>query len=381
MSVDSVAFSFLADEEVEKFASQLELIIKGDVVGAKRLDSFLPSEASLPEDSDGSSESCSTIHSGAQFSNIEQSKQSEYLSPGYAGLSNAAIRSNLIKQQTIEGLFGGAFEELIDAEDATKPTSKKESATNRNLKEHQKLQHQFTSQKDALSSQLLPSEAMDILKLLWKDEARLCSLICDIQQQGVGKKKAGHSMFFLNTVLVPPINQGRRLSFIPKQNLEFGLFGFSNIMTSQRGRGRPPKSSYKNPNRQSPVNNFPSTASNFPQHIPRKSRTVTKTNIAVKTWSRRGSDDSVETQPSWVVEKVSSLPQWITKKTTDPKSNGESRNMSRASKNEFGPCSSLSESSLVPWMAEIEIPGPIPDFDSFNEVGFFKDFFVGMPED
>ncbi|KAJ6380975.1 hypothetical protein OIU77_029803 [Salix suchowensis] len=92
-------------------------------------------------------------------------------------------------------------------------------------------------------------------------------------------------------------------------------------MTSQRGRGRPPKSSYKNPNRQSPVNNLPSTAGNFPQHIPRKSRTVTKTNIAVKTWSRRGSDDSVETQPSWVVEKVSSLPQWITKKITDSKSN------------------------------------------------------------
>lgn len=153
-------------------------------------------------------------------------------------------------------------------------------------------------------------------------------------------------------------------------------------MTSQRGGGRPPKRSYKNPNRQSPVNNLPSTAVYFPQHIPRKSRTATKTNNAVKTWSRRGSDDSMETQPLWVVEKVCSLPQWITKKkTTDPKSNEESRNMSRTSKNESGPCSSLSESSLVPWMAEIEIPGPIPDFDFFNEVGFFKDFFVGVPED
>ncbi|KAF9679678.1 hypothetical protein SADUNF_Sadunf06G0039500 [Salix dunnii] len=150
-------------------------------------------------------------------------------------------------------------------------------------------------------------------------------------------------------------------------------------MTSQRGRGRPPKSSYKNPNLHSPVNNLPSTAGYFPQHIPRKSRTVTKTNIAVKTWSRWG---SVETQPLGVVEKVSSLPQWIIKKrSTDPKSNEESRNTSRTSKNESGPRSSLSESSLVPWMAEIEIPGPIPDFDSFNEVGFFKDFFVGMPED
>ncbi|KAL3585370.1 hypothetical protein D5086_012237 [Populus alba] len=237
-------FHFRADSnQVEKFVSQLELIIKGDVVGAKRLDSFSPIEASLPEDSDGSSESCSTIHSGARHPNNEQSKQSEWTSlqlseamsilnnflkleskkckncstsnPNirkptfgwfhWAGLSNAAIRSNLIKQQTIEGPFGGAFEELIDAEDVTKSPRNKESATNRNLKEHQKLQHQFTSQKDALSSQLLPSEAMNILKLLWKNEARLCSLMSDIQQQGVGKKKAGHSMFFLNTVLVPPI--------------------------------------------------------------------------------------------------------------------------------------------------------------------------------
>ncbi|KAG6771311.1 hypothetical protein POTOM_022660 [Populus tomentosa] len=264
-------FHFRADSnQVEKFVSQLELIIKGDVVGAKRLDSFSPIEASLPEDSDGSSESCSTIHSGARHPNNEQSKQSEWTSlqlfeamsilnnflkleskkckncstsnPNirkptfgwfhWAGLSNAAIRSNLIKQQTIEGPFGGAFEELIDAEDVTKSPRNKESATNRNLKEHQKLQHQFTSQKDALSSQLLPSEAMNILKLLWKNEARLCSLMSDIQQQGVGKKKAGHSMFFLNTVLVPPIkfrpptkggDSDRSTSvFVPKHYLEGG---------------------------------------------------------------------------------------------------------------------------------------------------------------
>ncbi|CAK7342498.1 unnamed protein product [Dovyalis caffra] len=229
--------------QVEKFVSQLELIIKGDVVGAKRLDSLSPSEASLSDDSDGSSESCSTIHSGAQCPNNEQSKPIEWTSlqlseamsvlnnflkleskkckncstsnpkirkPTFGwfhwgGLSSAAIRSNLIRQHTIGGPFGGAFEELAVAEDATEPPSSKESAINRNVKRQQKLQHQFTSQNDALSSQLLPSEVMDILKLLWKNEAQLCSLLSDIQQQGVGKKKAGPSMFFLNTVLVPPI--------------------------------------------------------------------------------------------------------------------------------------------------------------------------------
>lgn len=41
------------------------------------------------------------------------------------------------------------------------------------------------------------------MELLWKNEARLCSRISDIQDLGFGMK-AGHSMFFLETILVPP---------------------------------------------------------------------------------------------------------------------------------------------------------------------------------
>lgn len=43
-----------------------------------------------------------------------------------------------------------------------------------------------------------------IVKLLWENEARLCSFISDIQQQSTGTEP-GHSMFFLDTILVPPI--------------------------------------------------------------------------------------------------------------------------------------------------------------------------------
>jgi DNA-directed RNA polymerase I subunit RPA1 len=90
--------NFFISTKVEKFVSQLELIIKGDVVGAKRLDSFSPTEASLPEDSDGSSESCSTIHSGAQHPNNEQSKQSEWTS---LQLSEAmSILNNFLKLES-----------------------------------------------------------------------------------------------------------------------------------------------------------------------------------------------------------------------------------------------------------------------------------------
>lgn len=42
------------------------------------------------------------------------------------------------------------------------------------------------------------------MRQLWKNEATLCSFISDIQHQGHGKK-AGHSMFFLENVLIPPI--------------------------------------------------------------------------------------------------------------------------------------------------------------------------------
>ena len=51
---------------------------------------------------------------------------------------------------------------------------------------------------------LIKLQVKSMLELLWKNEARLCSFISDIQDQGFGKK-AGHSMFFLENIFVPPI--------------------------------------------------------------------------------------------------------------------------------------------------------------------------------
>ncbi|CAA2954806.1 DNA-directed RNA polymerase I subunit 1 [Olea europaea subsp. europaea] len=55
---------------------------------------------------------------------------------------------------------------------------------------------------------LLPSEVRDIVKRLWENESPICSYICDIQQQQQHDeygKVIGHSMYFLESVLVPPI--------------------------------------------------------------------------------------------------------------------------------------------------------------------------------
>lgn len=43
-----------------------------------------------------------------------------------------------------------------------------------------------------------------MIRLLWENEIELCTYITDIQHQGIGNK-ADHSMFFLETILVPPI--------------------------------------------------------------------------------------------------------------------------------------------------------------------------------
>lgn len=53
---------------------------------------------------------------------------------------------------------------------------------------------------------LPPSEAEDILKALWRNESKLCMLICDIQCRSlrVSERKEGYAMFSLSTLLVSP---------------------------------------------------------------------------------------------------------------------------------------------------------------------------------
>ena len=55
--------------------------------------------------------------------------------------------------------------------------------------------------------ELILSQVRDIMERLWENEAELCSFISDILQERLGASgnKAGYSMFFLETILVPPI--------------------------------------------------------------------------------------------------------------------------------------------------------------------------------
>ncbi|KAK1576819.1 hypothetical protein Q3G72_016726 [Acer saccharum] len=243
-----------ARSEVEKCVSQLEHIIKGDIVAAKRLDSVSIGESSDPEDSDGSHKSCSTVHSGAQYDKVEHLKPQEWTSlqsaeaksilnnfmkiktnrcrnckaknpaiskPTFgwihmSGMPRAHIRANIISGHKLRESFAyGAGETIPDIEDSSDLDTAEThalSAASPEIGDTSKRSHrkgggqvpdQFKNQKDLFSGPLLPSEAKNIVKDLWKNEAELCSFISDMQQLGFGKT-AGQCMFFLETVLVPP---------------------------------------------------------------------------------------------------------------------------------------------------------------------------------
>lgn len=69
------SFLFSFQIKVEYCALQLELIAKGDIVGAKSLDSFSRSKSIDPEVGDGTRVSCSTAHSRAKIYNSENWNQ------------------------------------------------------------------------------------------------------------------------------------------------------------------------------------------------------------------------------------------------------------------------------------------------------------------
>ncbi|GAV72253.1 RNA_pol_Rpb1_2 domain-containing protein/RNA_pol_Rpb1_3 domain-containing protein/RNA_pol_Rpb1_1 domain-containing protein/RNA_pol_Rpb1_5 domain-containing protein/RNA_pol_Rpb1_4 domain-containing protein [Cephalotus follicularis] len=236
-------------DQVRKIVSQLELIAKGDIVGAKSLDSALPSLSSYSEDSDVSHESCSTVHSGEQDHDAKhidregrtslqfseaRSVLTSFLKPRFlkckncnktnpkirkptfgwihkSGLSSVQIRANVITGYKLgEPSDDGVIEDTNDTiswgDDVASAGSheiKKKNTRSRGRKEEQG-PLDFTREKKSFSGSFLPSEVKDIVKELWENEVDLCSFISDIQQQGLGEK-AGHSMFFLDTVLVSPI--------------------------------------------------------------------------------------------------------------------------------------------------------------------------------
>ncbi|KAF3442582.1 hypothetical protein FNV43_RR16498 [Rhamnella rubrinervis] len=232
-------------EEVMKCISQLELITKGDVVGAKELDLDSLSQSSYSEECNRSK--CQNAElkqqpwTSLQFTEA-MSFMNKFLKPKfkkcqncgarnpsftrptfgwlYKSMADANIRANIIRGINLEGHREASLseEEVInssppwgndvdtDKSDAFAGPSPGSKSTTR--KSHRtkgsKVPNEYFKQKKSLLEPFLPSEAKEILRHLWENEAQLCSRISSIQHQEFLKKE-GYRMFFLETILVPPI--------------------------------------------------------------------------------------------------------------------------------------------------------------------------------
>ncbi|KAK8562107.1 hypothetical protein V6N13_148766 [Hibiscus sabdariffa] len=238
--------------KVERCVSQLKLIGKGDVVGAKRLDPDLKDASSYPENNEVNQELGSRLHdseavNAKEWTSLQLSEAmlvlNKFLKVKYkrckncdaknpaitkptfgwfhtSGMSGSQMRENVIRGCKMADAFsaeaGSEIEDANDAsssEDGVEITKMKnpevgfigaEGTKAKTRKKKGKVPLEFLKQKNMFSGPLFPSEVIQIIKLLWENEIELCSLISDIQQQGFGGK-VGYSMFFLETILVPPI--------------------------------------------------------------------------------------------------------------------------------------------------------------------------------
>ncbi|XP_041024311.1 DNA-directed RNA polymerase I subunit 1 [Juglans microcarpa x Juglans regia] len=243
--------------QVETCISQLKLIVKGDVVGAKRLDSDTPGETSYPNDGDWSQNHDAKYLRQQGWTSLQfmeaMSVFKKFLRPRFvvckscgaknpkiskptfgwfhmSGMSGADARRNAIRgcklgRSSTGGTNGKSLPEVENTDDMTHwgdvvdivetdPSSvaspgARDSATKKQRKKGGEVLLDFVKQKDLFSGPLLPSEVKEIVKLLWENESQLCSFISDIQHQGFKVKdsepKTDYSMFFLETILVPPI--------------------------------------------------------------------------------------------------------------------------------------------------------------------------------
>ncbi|XP_041998254.1 DNA-directed RNA polymerase I subunit 1-like [Salvia splendens] len=141
------------------------------------------------------------------------------------GISSTQLRANAILSSGLDVTHSGGGEdrpssEVLNASDCSwkdgsdtaeahsYATSDSPKTPSQKRRKQTKFQNPGSEEKaDLFSGPLLPSEVRGILRRLWENEAELCSYISDIQHQHdtIFEKIAGYSMFFLETVLVPPI--------------------------------------------------------------------------------------------------------------------------------------------------------------------------------
>ncbi|QCE05239.1 DNA-directed RNA polymerase I subunit RPA1 [Vigna unguiculata] len=211
-------------KEVDMRTTQLELIMKGDIIRAKSLDSIISDDSGDDVESHcHSAEQLGENWTSLQFSEA-MSVLKKFLKRQYKKCQNCGVVNPRISKPTFgwfhmnvlsaDGARANTFravESEINNDDMSLgvgETTDEEDISSAGAAKRDKikkgnLSHKLAAQ-NKLSGSLLPSQVKGILELLWENETKLCSYITDIQDQGFGKK-AGHSMFFLENIFVPPI--------------------------------------------------------------------------------------------------------------------------------------------------------------------------------
>nr|CAB3468405.1 unnamed protein product [Digitaria exilis] len=228
----------LSKGQVDRYANELELLVKGDVARAKNLEDSAK-EASLSKEDEDIMEATSGDKSSPEndkktwtsiqlkevlsiFSKIMKKRQKKCArcdmksptisSPIFGWLVKdtgaSTVRANAIADFKLkgDGAAHNSGETGVSGLDE-EPTSTG-IVSKGSINEVSRLSDDTIKEMVASSGKrhLLPTEVESILKDLWKNEARFCMLLCDFQQNtlSVSEKRRGYEMFFLNSLLVAP---------------------------------------------------------------------------------------------------------------------------------------------------------------------------------
>ncbi|XP_078181608.1 nuclear RNA polymerase A1 [Carex rostrata] len=214
----------IGSELVGRYTSQLELITKGDIVGARDLEAAASHKSFLPEGEDEST--CD--FSDESSPNFEIAKRSTWTSIQYS--EALSIISRLFKKREkscshcgyrnprITSPIFGWLNKAMQSRDARSniigSTDISEKSAHSEVDNEGDGKKKFAGVPDEKIKEelrggqqhLLPAEVEGILKDLWDHEPRFCHLICDLQQStlSMAERETGYGMFFLKVVPVPP---------------------------------------------------------------------------------------------------------------------------------------------------------------------------------
>lgn len=239
----------MGEEKVKIYASELDLIIQGDIVAARNLRDLSLSDSFTPEEYMAENVTHSTIYREQPLTSLQYAELKNVISnflkkspkkcencerlspkitsPTFGWLNKATkgsdIRADFILQSnlglasvdgdkpdthTLSDIENG---EVLQSHESPRQTDEKLPITKKASKKARKhledLPVGFLEQMNSSGlKHLLPSEVERILEGLWVNNRQLCNIICDMQWKSsqMSQKSKSYSMYFLKTLLVPP---------------------------------------------------------------------------------------------------------------------------------------------------------------------------------